>query len=68
MLRDIRSLTSEEIKDAVIALGEKPFRAKQLEEWVWTKSAGSFDEMTNLSKTFRESLKEAYYLKRITLS
>lgn len=68
MLKDIRSLTSEELKDAVIALGEKPFRAKQLEEWVWTKSAGSFDEMTNLSKTFRESLKEAYYLKRITLS
>ena len=68
MLKDIRSLTSEELKDAVIALGEKPFRAKQLEEWVWTKSAGSFDEMTNLSKTFKESLKEAYYLKRITLS
>lgn len=68
MLKDIRSLTSEELKDAVIELGEKPFRAKQLEEWVWTKSAGSFDEMTNLSKTFRESLKEAYYLKRITLS
>ena len=68
MLKDIRSLTSEELKDAVIALGEKHFRAKQLEEWVWTKSAGSFDEMTNLSKTFRESLKEAYYLKRITLS
>ena len=68
MLKDIRSLTSEELKDAVIALGEKPFRAKQLEEWVWTKSAGSFDEMTNISKTFRESLKEAYYLKRITLS
>lgn len=68
MLKDIRSLTSEELKDAVIALGGKPFRAKQLEEWVWTKSAGSFDEMTNLSKTFRESLKEAYYLKRITLS
>ena len=64
---DIRSLTSEELKDAVIALGEKPFRAKQLEEWVWTKSAGSFDEMTNLSKTFRDSLKKDYYLKRITL-
>ena len=67
MLKDIRSLTSEELKDAVIALGEKPFRAKQLEEWVWTKSAGSFDEMTNLSMTFRESLKKDYYLKRITL-
>ena len=68
MLKDIRSLSSEELKDAVIALGEKPFKAKQLEEWVWTKSAGSFDEMTNLSKTFRESLKGVYYLKRITLS
>ncbi len=68
MLKDIRSLNSDELKDAVIALGEKPFRAKQLEEWVWTKSAESFDAMTNLSKSFRESLKRGYYLKRITLS
>ena len=54
MLKDIRALSSEELIQAVVDLGEKPFRAKQLEEWVWTKSASSFDEMTNLSKKFKE--------------
>ena len=68
MLKDIRSLNSLELKTAVAELGEKPFRAKQLEEWIWTKSAGSFDEMTNLSKSFRESLKDQFYLNRIGLS
>ena len=68
MLKDIRALTSEELIRAVEGLGEKPFRAKQLEEWVWTKSAASFDEMTNLSIAFRDSLKESFYLKRISLS
>ena len=68
MFKDIRSLSSSDLKIAVTELGEKPFRAKQLEEWIWTKSAGSFDEMTNLSKPFRESLKERFFIKRIELS
>ncbi|HHZ97881.1 MAG TPA: 23S rRNA (adenine(2503)-C(2))-methyltransferase RlmN, partial [Flavobacteriales bacterium] len=68
MLKDIRTLNKEELKEAVVALGEKPFRAKQLEEWIWTKSAGSFEEMTNLGKEFREKLSEQFYLKRIELS
>jgi 23S rRNA (adenine2503-C2)-methyltransferase len=49
-------------------MGEKPFRAKQLEDWVWSKSAGSFEEMTSLSKTFREKLAEKFRLKRIEIS
>ena len=68
MQKDIRLLDTKSLKDAIVALGEKAFRAKQLEEWIWTKAAGSFDEMTNLSKSFREKLKEEFYLKRIALS
>ena len=49
-------------------MGEKAFRAKQLEEWVWTKAAGSFEEMTNLSKSFREKLLEKFTLNRIELN
>lgn len=48
-------------------MGEKAFRAKQLEEWIWSKAAGSFDEMSNLSKGFRDRLKATYSLQRITL-
>lgn len=68
MLKDIRGLSHKELLQAVSDLGEKPFRAKQLEEWVWTKSASSFDDMTSLSKAFRQVLKENFYLKRITLT
>ncbi|MFH1004389.1 MAG: 23S rRNA (adenine(2503)-C(2))-methyltransferase RlmN [Bacteroidota bacterium] len=40
--------------------GEKSFRAEQVYEWLWKKSACSFDEMTNLAKTVRELLKENF--------
>ena len=66
-LPDIRSLDAEGLRAAVAELGEKPFRAKQLEEWIWTKSAASFDEMTNLSTAFRTALKARYRIERIRL-
>ncbi len=68
MLKDIRSLNSAELRDAIVSMGEKPFRAKQLEEWIWSKSASSFDEMTNLGNDFRLKLAENFSLKRIELS
>ena len=38
------------------AIGEKPFRAKQVLEWVYQHGAGDFAEMTNLPKVLRERL------------
>ena len=55
---DIKSQTLEELKNTVLELGEKPFRAKQLYEWMHVKLADDFDEMTNLSKSLREKLAE----------
>lgn len=66
-LPDIRLLSPSDLKEAVVKMGEKAFRAKQLEEWIWSKAAGSFDEMSNLSKGFRDRLKATYSLQRITL-
>ncbi len=40
-------------------LGEKPFRAKQLFQWLWAKDARDFDAMTNLAKGLRAALAEA---------
>jgi len=57
---DIKSLTLEELTAEVIALGEKPFRAKQLYQWMHQKLARDYDEMTNLPKSFREKLREKY--------
>lgn len=55
---DIKSMNLQELTDFVKELGEKPFRAKQLYQWMHVKLAASFDEMTNLSKDFREKLKQ----------
>ena len=60
--RDLHTLTHGEIAELLSELGQPSFRVKQIEEWVWSKNAQSFDEMTNLPKTLREELS-----KRLTL-
>ncbi len=55
---DIKSLDYEDLQQFMAALGEKPFRAKQLYQWMHEKLAADLDEMTNLSKGLREKLKE----------
>ena len=45
-------------------LGAKPFRAKQLWAWVYAHGARSFDEMSNLSRSFRDELAGHYMLSR----
>jgi 23S rRNA (adenine2503-C2)-methyltransferase len=51
-----------------VALGEKPFRAKQVYEWLWKKSVHSFADMTNLSKELRDKLNQHFFIKNITLA
>lgn len=65
--KDIRSLSLEEISTFLEMKGEKKFRAKQVMEWLWKKSARSFDEMSNLSKELRELLKEEFEFNAIRL-
>ncbi len=59
-MQDIKSLTLEELKKEMELLGEKPFRAKQIYQWMHEKLARSFDEMTNLPLYLREKLSERY--------
>jgi len=59
--RDIRSLSQDQMVQFFEANGEKAFRAKQVYQWLWQKSASSFDEMTNLSKTIRALLEAHFY-------
>lgn len=65
--QNIRHFDLPQLKELVVELGEKSFRAKQLWEWIWQKNAGSFDEMTTLSKGFREKLAEKYWIPKIQL-
>lgn len=62
---DIRALTFDELKLKVEELGEKAFRAKQIYEWLWKKSAHSFDEMTNLSLDMREFLNKNFTINAV---
>ncbi len=55
---DIKSLRLEELEDLLVELGDKPFRGKQIYEWLHVKLVSNFDDMTNISKQLRERLKE----------
>ena len=58
---DIKSMTEEEITQALRDLGEPTFRGKQVFTWLH-RGVSSFDEMTNLSKPLREKLRERYMI------
>ena len=57
-MKNIKDFNLDELKEAFIKLGEKPFRAEQVFKWIYEQNVTSFDEMTNLSKDLREKLKE----------
>ncbi len=61
-VKNIRHLELEEIKAFFHERGEPAFRAAQVYEWLWKKSARSFDEMTNLSFETRKALGQAFVI------
>lgn len=65
--QNIRLINLDELKNELRELGEKPFRAKQIYEWLWKKNARSFDEMTNLSIALREKLNQHFFIDHILL-
>lgn len=65
--KDIRLLNAASLAEYFDRIGEKPFRAKQVYEWLWNKSAVSFEEMTNLSVKTRDLLKEHFDIKNISV-
>lgn len=67
-MTDIRSLSDIELSQFFESHGEKKFRAKQVMEWLWKKSAKSFDEMTNISAETRKLLSEHFSFATIKIS
>lgn len=65
--KDIRKLTLADLKEALASIGEKPFKAKQIMEWLWKKSATSFEEMSNLSLKTREFLEENFAINSVAI-
>ncbi|WP_332648064.1 23S rRNA (adenine(2503)-C(2))-methyltransferase RlmN [Lysinibacillus sp. 54212] len=58
----IYSLRPDELQEWLKANGEKPFRAAQIFEWLYSKRVKTFDEMSNLSKGLRDKLEENFAL------
>ena len=59
---NIRALNHEQMIANFANLGEPKFRANQVYEWLWYKSASNFEEMTNLPKAFRDFLYENFFI------
>ena len=55
---DIKSMTYDEVLALAVEMGEKPYRGKQLFEWMHVHKVASFEEMSNLSKAFKKRLQE----------
>ena len=61
-MKNIKDYNINELKQELIELGEKPYRAEQIFKWIYQENVESFDEMTNLSLDLREKLKQNYSL------
>ena len=59
-MKNIKNYNLDELKQELISLGEKPYRAEQIFKWLYIDKVKEFDEMTNLSLELREKLKENY--------
>lgn len=65
--KDIRKISIDQLKDFFQSHGEKAFKAKQVHEWIWKKSAKSFSEMSNISLKSRELLEQHFEILPISL-
>ncbi|WP_036382750.1 23S rRNA (adenine(2503)-C(2))-methyltransferase RlmN [Muricauda sp. MAR_2010_75] len=63
--KDIRALTKEQLRDFFVVQGDKAFRGNQVYEWLWQKSAHSFEAMTNISKETRQMLEDNFVINHI---
>ena len=61
---ELLGLSKEEIAEQIAKLGEKPFRAKQLWQWLYYHGVSDFEKMTSFSKDLRAKLAENFTITR----
>jgi len=59
-MKNIKEYNLDELKQELISVGEKGYRAEQIFNWLYVEKVKSFDDMTNLSLELREKLKQNY--------
>ena len=67
MPRSIKDLSIEEMEILMKDLGQPRYRADQVYEWIHSRNASSYAEMTNLPKNLRERLTELYPIERVSI-
>lgn len=65
--KDIRSLTAEELREYFLSIGQPKYRADQVYQWLWQKSAHDFESMSNLSKELRATLIEHFVIHELAV-
>lgn len=65
--KDIRSLTEDDMAELAREYGEKPFRGKQLFQWIHQKQVTEFEQITNLPKQFLQKISENYRISGMKL-
>ncbi|MDY8136492.1 23S rRNA (adenine(2503)-C(2))-methyltransferase RlmN [Aquimarina sp. 2201CG5-10] len=63
--KDIRALTKIELRQFFEEQGDKAFRGNQVYEWLWSKGAHNFEDMTNISKPTRQMLEDNFVINHI---
>ncbi|OGS73001.1 MAG: 23S rRNA (adenine(2503)-C(2))-methyltransferase [Flavobacteria bacterium RIFCSPLOWO2_12_FULL_31_7] len=63
--KDIRALSKEQLREFFVSNGDKAFRGNQIYEWLWSKSAHSFENMTNVSKETRAMLEANFVINHV---
>lgn len=63
--KDIRALSKEQLRDFFVANGNQAFRGNQVYEWLWSKGAHHFEDMSNISKETRLFLESNFVINHI---
>lgn len=58
-------MTKDQLRQFFVEQGDKAFRGNQVYEWLWQKSAHSFEAMTNISKETRQMLEDNFVINHI---
>jgi len=64
---NLKALSLKELTEFIGTLGHRPYRARQVINWIYKKHAASFDEMTDMSKSFRELLGKTVFISNMKL-
>jgi 23S rRNA (adenine2503-C2)-methyltransferase len=62
--RELVGLTREELAEEMLAIGEKPFRAKQLWHWIYHQGVRDFAQMNSIAKPLQAKLAERFVIGR----